>query len=447
VFADPAGFQQPWSATVPGVLTFRGNPTRSFHGTGPMPVAPTILWRYPDDRQMCGRSEEYNETRVWCGVGWTGQPAVFERNGQTWVTFGAYDYDIHFVDGMTGQSLATPVDTNDIAKGSPTVDPDGFPLVYAGSRDNQLRIIAIDRQEPEVLWSLNAADAGEGVWNNDWDGSPLVLGDWLIEGGENSRLHAVKLNRGYDATGLVTIAPSLEWTVPGWDQELLDSLPDRRVSLESSIVMVGSTVYVASSGGLVQGWDLSGLGVVGAPEPQRTFRFWTGDDTDATIVADAEGYLYVGVEVDRNTARAKELGQFIKLDPRQPEQPVVWAVDVNSGIDSGTWSTPAIFGETVIWPTKPGTIYGLDRATGAIRWEVEVAGPVLSSPAVVDGVLVQGDGGGVLHAWAVGDGLTTPTPLWDVALDGNIEATPAIWKGRIYVGSRDGHMYAIGDPT
>jgi outer membrane protein assembly factor BamB len=28
--------------------------------------------------------------------------------------------------------------------------------------------------------------------------------------------------------------------------------------------------------------------------------------------------------------------------------------------------------------------------------------------------------------------------------DAALEATPAIWKGTIYVASRDGHMYAIG---
>ena len=32
-----------------------------------------------------------------------------------------------------------------------------------------------------------------------------------------------------------------------------------------------------------------------------------------------------------------------------------------------------------------------------------------------------------------------------VALGGCIEATPSVWKGRIYVGTRAGAMYAIGN--
>ena len=45
-------------------------------------------------------------------------------------------------------------------------------------------------------------------------------------------------------------------------------------------MLLGDTVYVASSGGLVQGWDFSSVRT-GIGEPTRTFRFWTGDDTDA----------------------------------------------------------------------------------------------------------------------------------------------------------------------
>lgn len=443
LLSDPIGFGRPWGTAVAGLLTFRGNPTRSYHGAGPVPAAPGVAWEYPD-AAMCGESSEYGETRVWCGTGWTGQPAVFERDGRTWVVFGAYDYRIHFVDAATGADIIPPFPTGDIAKGAVTVDPDGYPLIYAGSRDNQFRVIAFDGPEPVELWSMDGRAIGPRLWNNDWDGAALVVDDHLIVGGENSRLHLVRLNRGYGPDGRVTAAPELIWHAAGWDDELLAAVGDDRVSLESSVMLLGDAVYVATSGGLVQGWDMSSIRT-GVGEPTRVFRFWTGDDTDATIVGDDTGFLYVGVEVDRNTARAREVGQLLKLDPSRPDDPVVWAVDVNAGVDSGTWSTPAIHGDTVIWPTKPGVVYGLDRATGAERWQLRVAGPVLSSPVVVDDVLLQGDGGGALHAFDLGDGTTSPTERWVIELDGNIESTPAVWKGRIYVGTRAGYMVALAD--
>jgi outer membrane protein assembly factor BamB len=393
---------------------------------------------------MCSDSTEYGETRTWCGTGWTGQPAVFERSGVTWVVFGAYDAKIHFVDAATGEDLLPPLQTGDLAKGAITVDPDGYPLVYAGSRDAKLRVIAIDRPEPTVLWALDAGAAGEGRWNDDWDAAPLVVNGYLVEGGENSRLHVIELGRGYDGGGLVTAAPRLAWSAPGWDDRLLRDLGDHRVSFESSVTLLGDIAYLANSGGLVQGWDLSSLRT-GVGEPVRVFRFWTGDDTDATIVGDAQGFLYVGVEVDRDTARGDEVGQFLKLDPRQPDDPVVWSVNVDHGRDSGTWSTPAIVGDTVIWPTKPGTVYGLDRASGAERWTLRLPGPLLASPAVVDGALLLGDSAGILHAFDLGESGTTPTERWRITLGGTIESTAAVWRGSVYLGTRDGHLFAIGD--
>jgi outer membrane protein assembly factor BamB len=64
---------------------------------------------------------------------------------------------------------------------------------------------------------------------------------------------------------------------------------------------------------------------------------------------------------------------------------------------------------------------------------------------VVDGVLVQGDCEGVLHGFDVSDPGTDPEELWTVELGGCIESTPAVWQGRIYVGTRAGRFFAIGD--
>jgi len=448
VLVDPTSFGQPYSQKVPGLLTFRGNPTRSYYGTGPMPrTQPQVLWKYGNNGQpMCGESSEYGDVRTWCGTGWTGQPAVFEREGRTWVVFGAYDYKVHFVDAATGQDIIPPFASKDLSKGNVTIDPDGYPLVYAGSRDNYLRVIAFDGTAPRELYKLNGR-TDDRMHNDDWDAAPLVLNDYLIEGGENSWFHGIKLNRGYAADGTVTVNPALTFRVPGWDQQLINDLGNKdpkRVSLEASVSVSGDTAYLDSSGGLVQGWDISSLRT-GQGEVQRTFRYWTGDDSDSTIVPDDEGFLYVGVEVDRATSRGQKVGQMIKLDPRKPDDPVVWKYDLDFFVDDGVWTTPIISGDVTLWTTKPGYIYALDRYTGAFLWKLKVGGPALSSPALVDGVLIQGTGKGLVRAYDFSSPRTEPTELWSVQLDANIESTPAVWNGRIYVGTRAGRVHAIGD--
>lgn len=442
---DPASFGQPYGTVVPGLLTFRGNPTRSYYGTGPMPrTVPQVLWTYPG-KKMCGDSSEYGEVRTWCGTGWTGQPAVFERDGRTWVVFGAYDYNVHFVDGATGQDIIPPFPTGDIAKGNVTVDPDGYPLVYAGSRDNKLRILAFDGAAPRELFAINGR-TGDRVWNDDWDAAPLIIGDHLIEGGENSWFVGYRLNRGYAPDGTVTVNPQEVFRVQGWDDQLLHDLggqDPRRVSLEASVAVSGDTAWLNSSGGLLQGWDISSLRT-GVGQVTRIFRFWTGDDSDSTVVVDDEGYLYVGVEVDRATARAEEVGQMLKIDPRNPDNPVVWSVHTNFRVDDGVWTAPIIDGDVVFWTSKPGTVYAIDRATGTVLWTTGVNGPALSSPVLVDGVLLQGDAAGVLHAFDVTDPHVPPVELWQLDIGGNIESTPAVWNGRIYVGTRAGYFVCVG---
>jgi hypothetical protein len=442
--AYPDDVGQPWGTTVAGLLTFRGNPSRTYHGSGPLPEAPEILWRYPD-QAMCGRSSEYGETRTWCGTGWVGQPAVFERDGRTWVVFGAYDYRFHFVDADTGQAILPPFPTGDLAKGTVTVDPDGFPLVYGGSRDNRLRVLAIDRAEATELWALDSMDPAlqPRLWNSDWDAAPLVVGDHLVVGGENSRFHVVRLNRSYGPDGLVQVDPQLVFTAPAWDDELLASIPDDRVSVENAVTLVGDIAYFSNSGGLLQGWDLAPLRT-GEGEIRRVFRFWSGDDTDATIVADERGDLYVGQEWDRRNERGRDVGQLLKVDPRRPDDPVVWSIADQVGDRSGTWSTPALHGDTVIWPTWGGAVHAIDRDSGQIRWSLELPVGLMSSPAVVDDTLIQADATGAIRAYdlLVDD---PPSERWTVQLPANIESTPAVWDGGIYVGTRDGFFYAVGD--
>ena len=356
-----------------------------------------------------------------------------------WVAFGGYDRNVNFLDPATGTAAYPPYATNDIIKGSITIDPDGFPLMYTGSRDNDFHVVAIDREEPEALWKLNAEAVQPTRWNNDWDGSALIIDDYLFEGGENSRFFIVKLNRGYDAEGFVTVDPDIVFSAAGWDDELIAAVGGN-VSIENSVAISGNTVYFANSGGLVQGWDITDLDAGG--EPTRTFRFWTGDDTDATITIDDEGMLYVGTQYERGNARSQELGQIIKLDPSNPDDPVVWSREARQGLDTGVWATPALWEDLVIIATDDGRVLGLERSDGTERWTLNLPGPLWQSPVVVDGTLIQGDCDGFLHAFDI----TGPEPAerWTIELGGCIESTPAVWNGQIFVGSRNGTFYAVG---
>ena len=462
----PGGVSAPINSTEPGLTTFRGNAARTWYGEGPVPSDPTVRWRSPvDGTKMCSLSAEGGEgspIKEWCGTGWTGQPnLVGLTDGSMMVREGAYDGHYHFLDAGTGQQLMPDLVTDDLAKGSATSDPDGFPLYYAGSRDNLFRVVAMDRSEPEVLYSIDSHDttlAPHPMWNDDWDGAALVIDDVLIEGSENGYLYLVPLHRGYDLQGLVTIDPGPPIVVPAFDDELLaavaqpgeitaDGLDTRYdVSIESSVAYRDGVVYVANSGGLITGWDISGV-LDGGSDVHRVFRYWTGDDTDATISIDDEGYLYVASEYQRFDRTSQQLGQLMKLDPRQTD-PVVWSVPaLELGFEGagGSWSTPALAGGVVYFTTAAGRVLAVDRETGTVLWERQIASPAIASPVVVDGTLLQGDCSGHLYAWDVSDPNAQPTLRWNLDLGDCIESTPAVWHGWLFVGTREGYLYGIAD--
>jgi hypothetical protein len=442
----------PVNTSRSGVTTFRGNLTRSYYGEGPVPADPVKRWVFPGDGStLCMDSAEGlagSDIKEWCGTGWTGQPNVVPGDTGMEIRIGAFDGAYYFLDAGSGRPTRTPLQTGDLAKGSATTDPDEYPLYYVGSRDGTFRIVAMDRPEPSVLYELPAhTSVPDPVWNDDWDGAALVVGDYLLEGGENSWFYVVRLNRRYDSSGLVQVDPQIVARIEGFDDELFAAIGDRDVSIESSVALRDGVVYFANSGGLVQGWDISDV-LAGGDRVRQVLRFWTGDDTDASIVIDDEGFLYVASEYQRFDDRSRRLGQLMKLDPVHPDDPLVWSIGAAElGFDGagGSWSTPALAGGVVYFATAAGRVLEVDRDTGRIVWELQVGRPTITSPVVVEGTLLLGDCTGHLYAWDVSDPTAAPHLKWSLDLGDCVESTPVVWHGWLYVGTREGFVYGIAD--
>lgn len=430
---------------VGGLTTFRGNPTRTYYGAGPVPREPAVLWRYPDGPMCTVERLASGDEREWCGTGWTGQPLVRERPGQPpEVVFGAYDHRVHFLDGASGAPTRPALVTGHMVKGTEALDPDGYPLLYTGSRDGKLRVVALDRDAPTELWALEAHP--QRVWNDDWDGSPAIVGDVMYVGGEDSWFYAVRLNRALGPDGLVTVAPEVLLATPGWTPALLAAVGDGNVSIESSVALYEGRAYFANSGGRVVGLDVTSVAETGAAPV--VFDYWAGDDVDATITIDAEGMLYVAAELERDLPRARAVGQLLKLDPYSAGDPLVWSVGVPAatGTDpGGIWATPTLHRDVLYVSTHAGDLLGVDAGDGEVFYRERIGYHEWGSAAVVDDTLVVPlcEQGG-LRAYDVTDP-RAPVERWTLQLGGCVESTPAIHDGRIYVGSRDGFFYAVGD--
>jgi outer membrane protein assembly factor BamB len=122
-------------------------------------------------------------------------------------------------------------------------------------------------------------------------------------------------------------------------------------------------------------------------------------------------------------------GALHALDLRTGEE--MWRVDLERG--DGILSTPAVVDGVVYVGTYDGVVLAVDAASGEEAWRVTLDEPIYySSPAVEDGVLYIGDIGGHLYALDAEDGRRH----WEFAVgEGNERSmgTPAVAEGIVYV--------------
>jgi len=81
--------------------------------------------------------------------------------------------------------------------------------------------------------------------------------------------------------------------------------------------------------------------------------------------------------------------------------------------------------------------------TNQTRWIYTTGGRVLSSPAIVDGIVFVGSGDHKLYALNE----TTGTLIWNYTTGGEIFSGPAVTDSIVYVGSHDHKVYALNKTT
>jgi outer membrane protein assembly factor BamB len=124
-----------------------------------------------------------------------------------------------------------------------------------------------------------------------------------------------------------------------------------------------------------------------------------------------------------------------------------WRYDAGSAIPS----SPAVGDGLVFATAADGSIFAVDANTGARRWRL-MTGPDLSlpwghesgdyyrsSPTYVDGTVVVGAGDGGVYALDAASGQRK----WRAQTEGRVRASPAVANRRVYAASFDGRVYCL----
>ena len=317
----PIYMQDPvFYGSVPGILTFRGNNFRncaSFGYTNLYRGALTERWEFSGIGKKLASTMNFE----WSGVRWTGQPLIVEwpaglrqimnmndsakqQQSLTEVIVAALDGKIYFFNLQNGEQTRDPINVGASIKGTPAIDPRGYPIIYVGQTDNNggntFGFYIYSLIDGALLYSYDGSD--DGAYRSNWnafDSSPIIDGDTdtLIWPCENGFIYTFDLNTYY-AGGTVSVSP----VVTGYKYIFEDNVGSH-MGVESSIAVYGNYGYFMDNTKNLCCLDLNTFEMV-----------WTkvlGDDSDITPVINEENgipYVYIGTEVDNQQGPGEYCG-------------------------------------------------------------------------------------------------------------------------------------------
>jgi outer membrane protein assembly factor BamB len=211
----------------------------------------------------------------------------------------------------------------------------------------------------------------------------------------------------------------------------------------SSPVVQGQTVYVGSGDGHLYALDRT-TGV-------RRWAFDAGLPIPSSPAVGA-GAVYFGTRDSQYYAVDVATGRQRWRFTTGPLMPWPW------GHESGDvyMSSPAFVDGTVYFGAGDGRVYAVDAATGKEKWHAQTSGRVRASPAVDGSRVYAGSADGRVYAFD----RTTGATKWKFETEGvklnsgdfgfdrrTVQSSPAVANGTVYVGARDGWIYAIDGAT
>ncbi len=270
--------------------------------------------------------------------------------GNDAVYFGAHDGNVYALNAKTGAPLWR-FETADPIVGALTVTDGG--KLYVGSTDGILYTITVaDCTSTCPAGAVETFDTGSSIW-----GAPLVIDTAVYVPAMNGRLYALNPD---------TLQP-----LEGFSFEAAAGLLTDPVEATDGVILVGGIdekLYALDAATGDQVWD--------KPLPGSNW-FWGSPlvDRDTIYVPGLDGRVYA---VDA-AGKAAWDPQFKALSPVR--------------------ASPLLAGDVLVVIDKNGGAYGVDPATGTLKWggvnaPVLLNKDVLSDPLLLDGeVLVVAQGG------------------------------------------------------
>lgn len=454
-------------SNIDGVLTFRGNNFRTAPAFGNVDIKENSFEKLWEFKTGAGKG-------MWGGgSGWTGQPALVKWDKEVKqvmnikdkfkadddfveVIIASLNGNIYFLDLKTGEQTREPIKTGDPIKGSVSVDPRGYPLLYVGqgikeSEELGFYIYSLIDQKP--LFFQNGSDPKAIRKWPAFDSSALFdkNTDELFVGGENGLVYKLKLNTQFSLKDkTIKIKPAVERF--SYSKKDKSTKPiNSALGIENSLSRYENLLYFSDNGGTIKCIDTN---------LKEIWSINNLDDTDSSITIDVEDgvpYLYTGNEVDK---QGKEgYSRILKINGKTGE--IVWEKKFKCASRFGdSPSNGGLLGTNIIGKNDMkdlviislcrygkfdgGALIALDKKTGKEVWKHDLSIYSWSSPVDVydkDGksYIIQCERNGMIRLIEGSTGKL----LGSMNQDSYVEASPSVFNNYMVYASRTGKIYGM----
>lgn len=448
---------------IKGITTFRGNNYRDTASYGNATITENKLEKI--------WTNTIGKIDGWGGVGWNGQPAIItwdddvkikmniyekfkQKENFTEVIYGALDSYVHFYDLETGEETRNKIKIPSCIKGSITIDPRGYPLLYVGQgidtnsgESVKMGYFIFSLIDGKELCFINGRDKFAYIGWGAFDGNPVIDADTdtMFLPGENGIIYVVKLNTDFDkVNGRISINPQIT--------RYRYTINNKAAGTENAMTIYKNYAYFINNHGYVQCLDLSTLTPV--------WLHYMEDDCDATLGLEEENgevMLYASSEVDRRRQAAP--AYIRKINGITGEKIWEYQIECNydANVNGGFLSSPIVgkneisdivifnASKTVGKSFNSGKMVALKKSTGELVWEKDLSIYSWSSPTAVyneDGkaYIIFCDAYGKIHLI---NGKTGETLYVLNTGGGNMEGSPAIYNDILVIGTRGQKIYGI----
>lgn len=444
--------------------TYLGGELRNFYGNY-APDTLEVIWKTYLGKGKTTISRKAGD-RLWAGSGWTGQPLMVQEGDSLYLLQPTFNHSLKKISAIHGNIIwSSPF--NDVLKGAGTIHYDAKTkqsLVFQGSRLGHGNFLdslpvesfkAIAYDSGKTLWTHNSKMTSS--YSRDVDGSCLVIDDTLYIGLENGLFTKMSPTETY-------LSDTIKRPII-YDQDTCYFRSDIKkhggnVVTEGSISRIGNKIYIPSGSGYLFEYDMNSDSIIN--------KWFFGSDIDGSAVITKDSCILVSIEKQYINGK----GGLVKINPRKTgKKAFEWYFPTENtsfaGWEGGVIGSSSVNYHSNIFPDKNlAVVAGIDSLLYLLDTDQLdtlkgwVDGPnktyVYPTPTLLDSYRINRSistplliGNKIIACGYQGVFLFQITPQIKLELlshmrIGEIESTPFVWNGRIYIGSRNGYLYCLG---